>query len=95
MLHLGQALKVRVDTYCHVKLEKHTITSETIVSLANEPLYYDWWWDPLEMPAVTLKDPGDVDFMLNNLRKFVLKVKERSENATVIDDLLISNVISP
>jgi hypothetical protein len=25
------------------------------------------------MPAVTLKDPGHVDFMLNNLRKFGTK----------------------
>jgi hypothetical protein len=49
-----------------VKLEKHIITSESIVSLTNEPL---------EMPAVALKDPGHVDFMLNNLRKYVAKVK--------------------
>jgi hypothetical protein len=47
------------------------------------------------MPAVTLKDPGHVHFMLNNLRKFAAKVKEHSEDATAIDDLLISNVISP
>jgi hypothetical protein len=33
--------------------------------------------------------------MLNNLRKFVAKVKEHSEDATGIDDLLISNLISP
>jgi hypothetical protein len=45
------------------------------------------------MPAVTLKDPGHVNSMLNNLRKSV--VKEHSEDATVIDYLLISNVISP
>jgi hypothetical protein len=49
----------------------------------------------LEMPAVTLKDPDHIDFMLNNLRKYVAIVKEHSEDATVIDDLLISNVISP
>jgi hypothetical protein len=47
------------------------------------------------MPAVTLKDPGHVDFMLNNLRKFVAKLKVHSEDATAINDLLISNVISP
>ena len=75
---------MRVDTNCHVKLEKHTITSESIVSLANEPLYYDWSWDPLKMPAVTLKDPGHV-----------AKVKEHLENATIIDDLFISTVILP
>ena len=95
MLHLDQASKVRVDTNCHVKLEKHNITSDSIVSLTNEPLYYDWSWDPLEMPAVTLKDPGQVDFMLNNLQKFVVKVKEHSEIATVIGELLISTVIYP
>jgi hypothetical protein len=55
VLHLDQASKVRVDTNCHVKLEKHTITSDNIVSLANEPLYYDRSWNPLEMPALTLK----------------------------------------
>jgi hypothetical protein len=42
VLHLDQAAKVRVDTKCHVKLEKNTITSDSIVSLANEPMYYDW-----------------------------------------------------
>jgi hypothetical protein len=57
-----------------VKLDKHTITSDSIVSLVTEPLFYDWTWDPLNMPAMTLKDPGHVDFMLNNLRKFVRKV---------------------
>ena len=76
MLHLDYASKVKVDTNSHVKLEKHNITSDSIVSLANEPLYYDWSWDLLEMPAVTLKDPGHVDFMLNNLRKFVAKLKK-------------------
>ena len=95
MIHLDQATKVRVNTHCHVKLEKHTITLDNIVSLANETLYYDWSWAPLEMPAVTLKDPGHVDFMLNNLRKFVAKLKVHSEDATAINDLLISNVISP
>jgi hypothetical protein len=44
---------------------------------------------------VTLKDPGHVDFMLNNLRKYVGKVKEHSEDATVIDDFLIYNMTSP
>ena len=77
------------------KIQKHTIMPDSIVSLTNEPLYYDWSWDPLEMPAVILKDPCHVDFMLNNLRKFVAKVKEHSEDATAIDELLISNVISP
>jgi hypothetical protein len=71
------------------------LTSDSIVSLANEPLYYDWSWDPLDMPAVTLKNPGHVNFMLNNLRKYLAKVKEHSEDATVIDDLLISTAISP
>ena len=41
------------------------------------------------MLAVILKDSGQVDFMLNNLQKFVAKVREHSENATVIDELLI------
>jgi hypothetical protein len=67
VLHLDQEAKVRVDTNCHVMLEKHTTTPDSIVSLANEPLYYNWSLDPLEMPAVTLKDPGQVDFMLNTL----------------------------
>jgi hypothetical protein len=48
----------------------------------------------LEIPAITLKDPGQVDFMLNNLQKLVVKVKEHIENATVLDELLISAVIS-
>jgi hypothetical protein len=33
--------------------------------------------------------------MLNNQRKFVTKVKEQSQNASYIDDFLISNVVSP
>jgi hypothetical protein len=31
------------------------------------------------MPAVSLKDPGHVNFMLNNLRKFVTKVTNNQE----------------
>jgi hypothetical protein len=92
--HLDQASKV-TDTNFHVKLEKLTITSDSIASLANDPLYYDWLWDPLEMPSVTLKDPGHINFMLNNQQKFLAKVRKHSENATTIDKLLISIVISP
>jgi hypothetical protein len=56
-------------------------------------LYFDGTWDPLDVPAVTLKDLGHLDSTLNNLREFMAKVKEHSENATVINDLLISTVI--
>jgi hypothetical protein len=57
-------------------------------------MYCDWAWDPLNMSAVTLKDPGYVDFMLNNLRKFVTKLNEQSQNTSYNDKLLISIVIS-
>ena len=76
VLHFNQATKVRIEPTCQVKLDKHTITSNSIVNLATEPLYYNWSWDPSDMHAMTLKDPGHVDFMLNNLRKFVNKVNE-------------------
>jgi hypothetical protein len=59
-----------------------------------DPLYYDWAWDPLKMPAVALMDPCHVDFMLNNLRKFVTKVNEQSQNPSYIAQLLISNIFS-
>jgi hypothetical protein len=41
--------------------------------------------DPLNMPEMTLKDPGHVSFMLYNLGKFVNKVNEPSQNASYID----------
>jgi hypothetical protein len=47
------------------------------------------------MPTVTLKDPRHVNFMLNNLRKFVAKVKEQSENTTMINGLLIAMLFLP
>jgi hypothetical protein len=36
------------------------------------------------MLAVSIKDPGDVDFVLNNSKKFVTKVKEHLENGTIL-----------
>jgi hypothetical protein len=46
------------------------------------------------MPALTLKEPGHVDFMLKNQRKFVSKVEEQSKSRSFIKDLLISNSVS-
>jgi hypothetical protein len=65
------------------------------VSLATNPLYCNWAREPLNELAVTLKDPGYVDVMLNNLRTFLTKVNDQSPDARYIDKLFISNVVSP
>jgi hypothetical protein len=54
-----------------VKPNKHTFISDSIVSLAADPMFYDWSWYLLNMLAVTLKEPGHVDFNLNNVRKLI------------------------
>jgi hypothetical protein len=76
LLHLNQATKVRIETSCQMKLDKPTIRSDSTVTLTTEPSNYDGSWDPLDMPAVTFKDPGNVNFMLKNLGKIVTKVNE-------------------
>jgi hypothetical protein len=65
------------------------------MSLTKDPLFYVRAYNSLNLPAVTLKDWGHIDFMLNNPRKSVAQVNELSQNAYYIQELLISNVISP
>jgi hypothetical protein len=55
VLHLDQATQIREDKNCQVNLERHTKSQRVLIVLQMNPYTMIWTWDPLDMPAVSLK----------------------------------------
>ena len=94
-VHLDTTSKIHIDRNCHIRLQKHTITSDLIIDIESPPLSFSWTWDPLSMPADSLEDASHLDFMLYNLQSYVAQMESSINDVSHIDDLLISTISQP
>ena len=67
-IKLEKMSKIHVPPACTVALRNHTISADTNIRIAPEPLQFHWEFDFLDLPSEMLNTAGHIDDQMNSVK---------------------------
>jgi large-conductance mechanosensitive channel len=93
-VYIEQATKITLSEGCTLKLNKHTIHSNSRARLTPHPLQYAWHWDPLSLPSTLLADPEHLDHLIYELQTHINKIDNTTLESEDFEAMLVKNTFS-
>ena len=94
-IKLEKMSKIHVPPSCTVALRNHTISADTNIRIAPEPLQFHWEFDFLDLPSEMLNTAGHIDDQMNSVKIALGLLQLDAVKEHEFENLLNNSVTSP